>query len=642
MKHAVITIRPLLASAMSTTPGWTISLLAPFALVLVLASAGAGAERPNFVWLISEDNSKHYMKLFDENGAPTPEIEKLAEHGLVFEHAFSNSPVCSVARTTLITGCYAPRIGTQYHRRSVMVPMPRGVRMFPAYLRDAGYYTTNNKKKDYNAIEGRGVWDESSGKATWRNRKPGQPFFHKQSFPVTHESSLHFSEKTMKGEKTITNPATVFVNPNHPRTPTFRYTYARYHDRIRQMDALIGGIVDQLEEDGLLEDTFVFYFGDHGGVLPGSKGYVYESGIHVPLVVRVPENWAHLVDAKIGSRVGGFVSFIDFGPTLLNLASIDVPEGVDGRPFLGKNVSMDEVNRRDEAFGYADRFDEKYDLVRTLRKGRFKYMRNYQPFNFDGLQNDYRYKMLAYAEWRELYRAGKLNRVQSRFFEGRAPEALYDLDADPHETKNLASDPDHARVLADLRRRLADRVKGMPDLSLFPESYLVDEAFENPTAFGRSHKARIGRLVDVADLSLVPFGKARSAIEAALSSADPWRRYWGLIVCSAHRKSAMPLVGKAKALAADDAELLVRARAAEFLALVGAADPGPVLEDVLLRSESTVEANLILNTAVLLRDGKPGYKFSFPRGKIVGNRPGSPKDRYVNARLDYVNQGGKR
>ena len=632
------TNRRVLVSVISTMARCTMCLAAPFALVLALMSAGEGAERPNFVWLISEDNSKHYMKLFDANGAPTPRIEKLAEHGLIFDHAFSNSPVCSVARSTLITGCYGPRIGTQYHRRSVLVPMPEGVRMFPAYLRAAGYYTTNNKKKDYNAVEGKGVWDKSSAKASWRERRPGQPFFHMQSFPVCHESSLHFSEETMRSEKTTTDPATVFVSPYHPKTPTFRYTYARYHDRIGQMDRQIGGVVDQLETDGLLEDTFIFYFGDHGGVLPRGKGYAYESGLHVPLVVRVPENWKHLVDAKIGSRVKGFVSFIDFGPTLLKLAGVDVPEGVDGRPFLGREVSMDEVNRRDEAFGYADRFDEKYDLVRTLRKGRFEYVRNYQPFNFDGLQNDYRYKMLAYGEWRDLYRAGKLNAVESQFFEGRAPEALYDLAADPHETKNLAGDPAYAKLLADLRRRLTDRVKGMPDLSLYPESHLMDEAFADPVPFGQSHKDEIGGLVNVADLGLVPFAEAKSGIEAALDSADPWERYWGLIACSTHGKSAMALVEKARKLAAEDAELLVRARAAEFLGLVSAADPQAVLEDVLLESESAVEANLILNTAVLLRDGKPGYAFAFPRGRIVGDRAGSPKDRYVNARLDYLNQ----
>ena len=177
-----------------------------FFAVGMLSATALGADRPNFVWLISEDNSKHYLKLFDEHGAKTPEIERLAMDGLIFDNAFSNNPVCSVARTTLITGCYGPRIGTQYHRRSVLVPMPHGLRMFPAYLRDAGYYTTNKFKKDYNAVEGGGVWDESSRKATWQNRKTGQPFFHKQSFVTSHENSLHFSAANMKSQKTEADP----------------------------------------------------------------------------------------------------------------------------------------------------------------------------------------------------------------------------------------------------------------------------------------------------------------------------------------------------------------------------------------------------------------------------------------------------
>lgn len=236
---------------------------------------------PNFVWLISEDNSKHFLKLFDANGAETPNIAALAARGVVYENAFSNAPVCSVARTTLITGCYGPRVGTQFHRRSKMVPMPDDVRMFPAYLRDAGYYTTNKSKTDYNALPGKDVWDESSKRASWSNRKQGQPFFHKESFGTSHESSLHFSKQKKESTTPVTDPTKVFIPPYHPDTETFRYTYATYHDKIKAVDRQIGEVVDQLDADGLLEDTFVFYFGDHGGVLPGSKGYANERGLHV-------------------------------------------------------------------------------------------------------------------------------------------------------------------------------------------------------------------------------------------------------------------------------------------------------------------------------------------------------------------------
>ncbi|MEM7232259.1 MAG: sulfatase [Planctomycetota bacterium] len=597
------------------------ALFAVLLTSLFLNSSLAADEKPNFLWLISEDNSKHYVRLFDPNGAPMPNIEAIAKEGLVFEHAFSNSPVCSVARTTLITSCYGPRIGTQFHRRSKLANLPGGVRMFPAYLRDAGYYTTNKQKKDYNAVEGQGVWDASSRKASWRNRKPGQPFFHKQSFGTTHESSLHFSKQVMKNQATQTDPKSVTLAPYHPDTPTFRYTYARYHDRIQQVDREMGRVIDALRSDGLLESTFIFYFGDHGGVLPRSKGYAYESGLHVPLVVRVPEKFQHLVPAKRGSRLKGFVSFIDFGPTLLRLAGLPDPKGVDGRAFLGKGVELTELESRDEAFGYADRFDEKWDLVRTLRKGRFKYTRNYQPFNFDALQNNYRYKQLAYEEWRTLYRAGKLNAVQKQFFESRAPEALYDIENDPHETKNLAADPKYAVELTKLRARFRSLIRSLPDLSLFPENYLFENAFTRAVPFGQERKSEIAQLADTADLALKSFGDASAPIAAALASENPWIRYWGVIAATCHGKDALSLKGAIQKIAKSDPTPLVRVRAAEFIGLLGLGDPQAIIRRALTESKTEVEMGLILNSVVMLRDGKPGYPFQFSAGDLPKSKP---------------------
>ena len=591
------------------------------------------AERPNVVWLVSEDNSVHYLKMFDSNGVATPNIQRLAEHGLTYDNAFSNAPVCSVARTTLATGCYGPRIGTQFHRKHVVVPMPDGLRMFPELLRQSGYYTANNNKTDYNAIPGKEVWDVSSKKASWQGRADDQPFFYMQSFGICHESSLHFSAKQMANEKTSTDPDTVFVAPYHPNTPTFRYTNARYRDRIMQVDKQIGAVVDKLTKDGLLEDTFIFYFGDHGGVLPRGKGYAYESGLHVPLVVRIPDRWKHLVDAEIGSRQKGFVSFIDFGPTVLNLAGVEVPQQMDGRPFLGAGISQAEANRRDEAFGYADRFDEKYDLVRTLRKGRFEYIRNFQPFNFDGLQNNYRYRMLAFQEWRELYHAGKLNDVQRQFFEARPTEQLFDIEADPHETKNLAGDPEYAEVLSDLRNRLIERMKEMPDLSIYPESVLAEKAFANPVKFGQTHKKEIADLIDVASLNVGAFDDNAKAIGDALASSNSVARYWALNVCSSYGNSAAKFTDKAKELAKSDSDNLVRIKAAEFLGLIGAADPQDVFLDALRRSQSGIEAGLILNSVTLLRDGLPGYDFKITTDDFA---PAIRKNDTVARRLEYL------
>jgi len=376
-------------------------------LIVVIAALGTinagsfAAERPNIVWFTSEDNSIHFSRLYSEDGIAMPAIESLAEHGLVFEHAFSNAPGCSVARTTLLTGAHAPRIGTQNHRRSALVPIPDGGRMYPWYLQQSGYYTTNNSKTDYNVITADG-WDESSPQAIWRNRDEGQPFFHVQNTTLTHESSLHFTEEEMASTENITPSDSVSLFPYFPDTPTFRYTHARYLDNHVRVDNYFADYIQMLDEDGVMDDTFIFYFGDHGGVLPRGKGYAYENGLHVPLIVYVPENWKHLVDAEYGSRIDGFVSFTDFAPTVLKLAGIDIPSHMDGRAFLGSGISLDEVNGRDEAFGYADRFDEKIDHVRSMRKGDIKYIRNYQPFNIDGLWNEYRYRMLAYSEWWEL------------------------------------------------------------------------------------------------------------------------------------------------------------------------------------------------------------------------------------------------
>jgi len=586
-------------------------------LLLILATLLPGVclrgnDQPNFVFIVSEDNSIHYLQHFFEGGAKAPNIEGMAAHGLTFDNAFSNAAVCSVARTTLATGCLAPRIGTQFHRRYEMAPLPEGLKMWSAYLREAGYYATNNSKEDYNAIKTPDTWDASSNRATWRNRSEGQPFFHMESHTASHEGRLHFSRQTFEEVKTKHDPAQVKLADYHPDTEIFRYTHAHYLDCMTKIDEIVGATLAKLEEDGVLEDTFVFYFGDHGGVLPRGKGYLYDNGVHVPLVVRIPENFKHLVDAEYGARTDGFVSFIDFGPTVLELAGLPVPEQVDGEPFLGAAITKEDLAQRDEVFLYADRFDEKYDLIRSIRKGRFQYMRFYQPHLPDGLNNNYRYKALAYLEWRELYRAGKLEGAPLQFFQPKPVEALFDCEADPHTVNNLAADPAHAATLLELRGLLQARVKNLPDLSFYPESHLAEHAMDNPVAFGRSHKAEIAELIEIADLALLPFEEAQPQIGAALASDNPMHRYWAAMTCASFGKTAAPLAEKATALLEDD-ELVVRIRAAEFLGLIGHLDPRPVLTQVINESPNAVEVTEALGAVVLFHDMlEGGYRFDVP------------------------------
>lgn len=614
-----------------TTPLWSVIFAAVLTVSPWFAEQSHAADRPNVVWIVSEDNSHHYLKHFFESGAPTPNIEAMAAHGITFDHAFSNAPVCSVARSTLATGCLGPRIGTQFHRKHTIATLPQGLRMFSELLRDAGYYTSNNSKTDYNATPSKEAWDESSRTASWRKRRsPNQPFFHMESHAQSHESSLHFSQEVFENEETTTDPESVKLADYFPNTAKFRYTHARYHDRMAVIDEIVGSTISKLKEDGLLEDTFVFYFGDHGGVLPRGKGYIYESGLHVPLVVRVPDKWQHLIDRENGSRAPGFVSFIDFGPTVLNLAEVKVPEQMDGIPFLGKGITAVEVDARDECYGYADRFDEKYEFIRSLRKGKYQYIRYFQPFLPDGLQNNYRYRMLAFTEWRDLYKDGKLTGSQLQFFQSKPVEQLFDAEADPHEINNLASDPRYANVLKDLRTRLATQMRALPDLSFYPESKLVS-VMGDPVGFGQKHKAEIAQMADIHDLAFLPFSAAEARLIAALESDNVWLRYSAAMTCSEIGAEATSLAEKVIPLIHDNS-LVVRIRAAEFLGLINTIDPQPILANIVNRTSNPVEAGEALNSIVYFRDcHQPAYPID-----AVLLKPVTTSD-IITRRIDYLN-----
>ena len=563
-------------------------------------------DRPNILLIISEDNAVHFMEHFHPGGAKLPNIERLAENGITFDRTFSNAPVCSVARTTVITSAYAPRIATHHHRRMRNAALPPAWELFPYYLRQNGYYTVKHGRKDFNVVEG-DPWSVDGGTAHWRSRPDEEtPFFKMRTILVTHEGRLHFGEEAFRNRPTRHDPDQVDVFPYLPDTELTRYTHAFYLDRHLEMDAQVGEILEELEADGLSDSTIVIYYGDHGGVLPRSKGYIYEKGVHVPMVVYIPEKFQHLSPFEPGSRVSGFVEFVDFGPTVLNLAGIGLPAHMDGRPFLGPDITAQQVEERDETFSYADRFDEKCDMVRALRKGDFKYIRNFWSHYPAGLINHYRYRQLAYQEWRDLYVEGDLNEVQSAFFEARQPEELYDLASDPHETVNLARDPEYAEVLEDLRGRLRLRMRGMPDLGMFPESYLLEHAVEEPVAFGQRNTTRVTGLLNVADLALLSFDEARTGIEAALEADDPWKRFWALIACSRFGAEAVEMESRAKTLAGDG-PLPVRNAAAEFLGVLGAEEALPILYELTRTATVQADAALALNALAYLRD-ELGYE----------------------------------
>ena len=578
------------------------------------------------------------MDLYTKGGAKMPTISSLASEGVVFDNAFSNAPVCSVARSTLITGVYAPRIGTQYHRRMSKVKLPDNVKPLPVYLKDAGYYTTNNAKEDYNFIKEGEIWDESSGKASYKNRNEGQPFFHVQNFHNTHEGQLHFDNEHLESALKNNNLDSIKPFPYHPDTPTFRYTQSLLHNHHKDVDKEIAKIIDDLEKEGLIDDTIIFYYGDHGGVLPRSKGYIYESGLNVPMVVRVPKKFKNLSPFKSGSRTSSFVEFVDLVPTVLSIAGIAIPNSVDGKPFLGKSLKKRKLEKQNITFGYADRFDEKYDLVRSVRKGKFKYMRNYQPFNVDGLYNFYRYKMLAYKEWYKLYQDGKLNTVQSQFFEARLPEALYNIDEDPHETNNLANDKNYNETLMELRNELNNHLVSINDLSFLPEPHLLKNGLQDIVGYSEKNKDLIKRLIETSNLSLYDYDEVSSKLKDALNDDNPWVRYWGVIVNSIFGNKALENTEKINFIFENDPENLVRMRAAEFMLLNNLKISKSEINSLLKSSNYEAEANLMLNTLANIKTKNSDYILDLNKEVFPDNwlPPIRNENALVNRRMNYL------
>lgn len=419
---------------------------------------------------------------------------------------------------------------------------------------------------------------------------------------------------------------------------------ARTLDNHRKVDNQIGKLLQQLKQDGELENTFVFYFGDHGGVLPGSKGYIFERGLHVPLVVRVPENYKHLVASdlrKENTRIDGFVSFIDFAPTVLTLAGVEKSPEHDGKPFLTPDLDLQKLNQRDIIFAQAGRFDEKSDLVRSVRKGNFKYIRHYQPYYSDSLYSYYRYKQLAYKEWKQLYREGKLNPVQASFFEPKTPEALYDISIDPYETNNLANAPEQQEKLVVLRSLLQQHIKSLPDVGFIPESTLIDKSNNSAFMYGKQQHQSIGQLVDIADLQLQNFSAVKKRLTHLLQTGSAEQKYWALITLSSFGAEAEGLVATVERLLKKSISTQVKGRAIEFLASVGTFDPVKPLTELILNAKQAMEKVELLNIATFLNESK-GYQFPQPPGLVLQEPVRGTNDFKINTwlkvRWEYISK----
>lgn len=514
---------------------------------------------PNIVWITSEDHGPH-MGCYGDKFARTPNIDKLAKKGMIFTRCWSNAPVCAPARTTIISGLFPTSTGAQ-HMRS-MTRLPAAFPMFPHYLRLIGYYCTNKAKEDYNLEKTGKIWDDSSNKGHWKNRKEGQPFFAVFNSLKSHESQIRNPKI-----KLVSDPAKVPIPSYHPDTPEVREDWTRYYDIIAMADADAGEILRELEEVGLLEDTIIFYFADHGSGMPRSKRTPCNSGLHVPLVVYFPEAWKHLAPAhyRPGGRSERLVSFIDLAPTVLSIAGIE-PDWMQGRAFAGKHIAK----APEFLHGFRGRMDERYDLQRSVTDGRFVYVRNFMPHLPAGQHVDYMFQTKTTAVWKKLYDAGKLNAAQSRFWQApREPEELYDLKSDPDEVKNLASDPMHKEILARLRKAQREHALRIRDVGFLPEDEIHARAGKDaPYDMGHDRtRYPLERIMDMAESASLMKADALPKLQAGLKDDDSAVRYWAALGLLMRGKESASLRGLLK-----DESKPVRIIAAEALATFGARD----------------------------------------------------------------------
>ena len=418
-------------------------------VAVVLGCAGATPEipvpdePPNILWIVTEDISPA-LGCYGDGFATTPNLDRLARESILYRNAFATAPICSPSRSCLITGLYATALGTQHLRCEVR--LPSSLKPFPHYLRGRGYFCTNRNKTDYN-FDPAGIWDHRSSSTTpWREAKAGRPFFSMINFGTTHEGPTNFEDRYRRSTKDLPpklrhDPAKAIVPPFYPDTPEIRKIFARLADLITAMDREVGDVLARLKEDGLDEDTIVFFFSDHGHGLPRYKRWLNDSGLRVPLIVRVPKKYRGLVEDGPGEATDRMVSFVDFAPTVMSLAGLQVPGHMQGVPFMGRWAGPP----RRYVYGARSRADDMFECSRAVHDGRYIYVRHFLP-HLPYIQPGFIYgdQKRSYRELRRLHREGRLEGPAAALWAPRKPlEELYDLREDPHELTNLAGSSAH-------------------------------------------------------------------------------------------------------------------------------------------------------------------------------------------------------
>jgi arylsulfatase A-like enzyme len=549
-------------------------------LSLVLRAAEPippAADRPNILWLVSEDHSYPHAGFAGDPLARTPHIDRLAREGVVFDRCFTQ-PVCAPSRFAIISGMHAVSCGPAEHMRA-QGNIPDWLAAFPRRLKEAGYYTSNNAKTDYNApLTWAGAWDQSSPAAHYKNRSSArQPFFSVFNHGVCHESCLFPVEDPKRGFEP-TDPARVRLPSYLPDTPEIRKDWARRYDCLTLMDEQIGAKLKELEDAGASENTIVFFYGDNGGILPRSKRFLQQSGTHVPLVVYFPPKLRHLAPAAPGARVSDPVSFVDLAPTVLSLAGLPKPAHYQGRAFAGRTPEP----AREFVFCTRDRMDERYDMMRSVMDRRWLYIRNFRPDLPYVQPLAYMFKARGYQSWAQWAREGRLTPPTAMFWGEKPPEELYDMENDPDNVRNLAGDPSQKKLLDRMREALRRHTLEVVDNGLIPEGSPLEgyEASRRPGAFPVERAFEMACMASERD----PANLGRLA--AALGDESEPVRWWAVqgLGMLGHRAAAQQ---EAVEGLLQDASGAVQVAAAEALVAMGFAAPAlPVLERWLTQTEN--------------------------------------------------------
>ena len=527
-------------------------------------------DRPNILWITVEDMSPT-IGAYGDKFARTPFLDSFSEKSVNYSNAFATAPVCSPSRSCLINGVYAQSQGTHQMRSAFKIP--EFMNGFPALLRKAGYYTSNNVKTDYNSANFQKIindsWNESSAKADWRGKKEGQPFFSVINLMTTHQSrTMVWPYEKFKQElqsklspEEVSNPDKLTLPPYYPDTPVIRKTVARFYDCVAVMDKEVKGILKKLKDDGLAEDTIVFFYSDHGSGMPRHKRALLDSGMKVPLMVYFPEKFKHLSPADSGTWTDRLVSFVDFGPSVLSLLDIEIPKHMQGEAFLGRQKK----DARKYVYGHRDRVDEVIDMSRSVRNKKYLYIRNFMPHLSYNAPTGWPDQGEIRHEFYREAKSGSMTKAQWHFAGPTKPvEELYDCEADPLNLNNLIDSKDHSAILGELREELASHIYKINDLGFVPESTVSDINKKSSSwAYARSAEFTLNESFK----SALDVGKAsENTLIKNLNSENPDVRYWGAVGLTAQKSKLSHTAVEALTKRLSDESPAVRVQAATVLA----------------------------------------------------------------------------